>query len=62
MDTFWRLFKESFIIQSLITLIVVITISIMYYQGRQVPPDLVNMTWLIVGFYFGGKVQGRLTK
>ena len=62
MSTFWRLFKESYIIQGTVTLIVVSTIVYLYIVGRPVPTELVNIAMLILGFYFGGKSQQTLSK
>ena len=62
MSTFYLLMKQSVIVQALITLIIVSTISYLYIVGRNVPNDLINIVVLILGFYFGSKSQQRVEK
>ncbi len=62
MNTFYLLMKQSVIVQALITLIIVSTISYLYIAGRPVPNDLINIVVLILGFYFGSKTQQRVER
>jgi len=57
MTTFWSLLKESIIVQSLVTLMLIITIIILVLTGRPVPDIMANLTTLVIGFWFGTKVQ-----
>jgi len=57
MDTFWKLFKESVIMSGFIT---ISCISVMLYlvaTGQPVPDILSNTVMIVVGFFFGGKLQ-----
>ena len=60
MDTFWSLFRESIIVQSIVTLLLVSAITYMYIVGQEVPSDLVNVSLLVLGFWFGTKTQGSV--
>lgn len=57
METFLSLLKQSVIIQAMITLIVISTIAYMYINNLPVPDGLVNLAFIIVGYYFGSKSQ-----
>jgi len=57
MSTFWTLLKESIIVQSIVTLALVLTIIILVLTEREVPDVMVNLTTLVIGFWFGTKVQ-----
>jgi len=52
---FWELFRESIIVQSLVTLGMVTTICVMYLMERPVPQELWAAAMLILGFWFGSK-------
>ncbi len=54
---FIELLRESVLVQGIITLIVTFTISYMYVMEMVVPQELFNILLLILGFYFGGKVE-----
>lgn len=58
-EEFVRLLEESVLIQGSITLIMVITISVMYITQKTVPDPLVNFVALILGYYFGSKTKFR---
>lgn len=53
------LLQESVLIQGVITLTLIGTLSYMYVNSMDVPSELLNILLLILGFYFGGKVQGQ---
>jgi len=57
MDKFWDLLRESVIVQSTVTLILVITLCVMFATGRPVPDLLAGITLLVFGFWFGSKTQ-----
>jgi len=58
MAKFWELVQQSIIVQSIITLELITAVIFMFAIGRDVPDALVNMTMLILGFWFGTKIQG----
>ena len=57
MKGFWKLFAESVIIQAIITLVMLATICYMFVTGQQVPETLLSAFMLVLGFYFGSKVE-----
>lgn len=62
MEKLLDLIRESVIVQGLITLSLVITVCYLWAAGRPVPPDLLGLLTLVVGFYFGSKVQNIINK
>lgn len=60
MDRFWNLFEKSIIVQSIITLMLMGSVTFMYVTRSDVPDNLVNMTLLVLGFWFGTKIQGNV--
>jgi len=62
MTTFWELFRESVILQAIITLVILGTICAMYITGQTVPENLWSALMLILGFYFGSKVENIKAK
>ena len=57
MTTFWSLLKESVIVQSIVTLALVLAIIVLVLTNRPVPDVMVNLTTLVLGYWFGTKVQ-----
>jgi hypothetical protein len=57
MEKFWELFQESVIVQSLVTLTLVITICAMFLMSKPIPELLGSITLLVLGFWFGAKSQ-----
>ena len=55
METFWQLFKESTIVQALITITLLFAIVYMYVSHQTVPDTLAQAFMLVLGFYFGSK-------
>lgn len=62
MDKFWQLLQESVIVQSTVTLALVITICVMFVSGRAVPDLLAQITLLVIGYWFGSKTQLLLNR
>lgn len=62
MTEFWSLVRESIIIQSLITLGLVGVLIYMTVAGLEIPEVLETLTFLVVGFWFGSKVENATTK
>jgi hypothetical protein len=56
-NTFWKLFEESVIVQSIITLVLVVTLCINSIIGVTVNEHVVSLTWIVVGFWFGQKLN-----
>lgn len=54
---FIQLLRESVITQATITILVVGAVVGLVIVGRPVPNEMWNIVSLVVGFYFGGKVQ-----
>jgi hypothetical protein len=50
-----RMFEESIIVQSLITLILISAISYLFVTERSVPDALLQLTLIVVGYWFGAK-------
>ncbi|MDP2107145.1 MAG: hypothetical protein Q8J76_14205 [Desulfobulbaceae bacterium] len=57
MAKFWELFAESVILQGVLSLMFGGTICYMYVTQIPVPQELVALLGIIIGFFFGGKVQ-----
>lgn len=62
MERFWDLFGSSVIIQSIITLLLVATNCYLWLSKSEVPQDLANLTWAIIAFWMGSKVQHAAEK
>ena len=62
MGKFWDLVRESVIVQSLITLILVITLCYMFATSQPIPTLLADATLLVLGFWFGSKSQQAISK
>lgn len=62
MENFWELLRESTIVQALITLMVVGAVVYMAVTNQTIPPFLTDVTSLVIGFYFGSKVQSLVHK
>jgi len=60
MDKFWELFRESIILQGLLTIGLWGTIVVLILQGRAVPDILLNAGSVVLGFWFGTKVQNTV--
>jgi len=54
---FWELVKESVIIQGTITLAFVATTCYLWATGQPVPSELWTADSIVIGFFFGSKVQ-----
>jgi len=62
MKQFWELFKTSVIVQATIALVLLTTICYMYASQQDVPENLVNFFAVVLGFYFGSKVQSGIMR
>ncbi len=60
--TLLDLIRESVIVQGLITLMVVGACIWLAIHNEVIPPFLADLTSLIIGFYFGAKVQNLVHK
>jgi len=55
MKRFLDMLESSVIVQSLLALIIVGCVVFLYATNQAVPDALLNITMLILGFYFGAK-------
>lgn len=62
LNKFLDLLRESIIFQGLITLTLIIVCGYLWATGQTVPDDLQKALLLVLGFFFGGKVQQVITK
>ena len=58
--TFLGLFKRSVVTQSLLSLMIVGTVCYMAVMGMEVTVQMAGMAMLILGFFFGSKVQNAI--
>jgi hypothetical protein len=58
---FWQLLAESVIVQALLTLLIAATICYLYATNKSVPQELWYAFTLILGYYFGSKIQQTIT-
>ncbi len=61
-DSFYALLRESVLVQASVTLILVGALVYLYITGAVVPDDLVSLTLLVVGFWFGSKSQAAVER
>jgi len=57
-----ELLRESVLIQSIITLVLVITVSLIAVQGYTPPDWLIQILTLVIGFYFGSKTERAIQR
>ncbi len=57
MQRFWELVKSSVIVQGTVTLALVTTTCYLYATGQTVPESLLSLDGLVIGFFFGSKIQ-----
>lgn len=62
MHQFWELLKQSVIIQGLITVMLIGTICYLALSGKIIPQFIEDITALVIGFYFGAKVQNLVNR
>lgn len=56
MNKFWELLEQSVITQSLITFMVMLTLCVMFIQGRVIPEFLTYVAASVLYFWMGSKV------
>lgn len=61
MSAFWSLFERSVIIQGVITLVLIGVIAYQAIVGIETPELIETLTFLVVGFWFGSKVENART-
>lgn len=59
--SFWTLFKQSTILQAVLTIMIWGSIIYLIVTGQMVPPELKLAGEFTLGFYFGTKVQQAIT-
>lgn len=62
MEKFWDLLKESVIVQGVLTLALAGAVIYLCVIGQSVPDLLANAFLLVIGFYFGSKVQQAISR
>lgn len=61
--TSWlNLVRESVIVQGIITIMCIAAVLYLAVTNQTIPPFLADITSLIIGFYFGAKVQNLVHK
>lgn len=55
--SFWTAFKNSTILQAVLTIMIWASIIYLVVTGQTVPPELNLAGTAVLGFYFGSKVQ-----
>jgi len=60
MSKFLDLLQQSVIVQACITLCLVVTVCYLTATGQTVPELLSTALMLVLGFYFGSKVQQQI--
>jgi hypothetical protein len=61
-DKLLDLLQESSLLQALITFGLLVSLLYLYLTGKPVPQELVNAFSVVLGFYFGAKVQNAVNK
>jgi len=59
-DKILDLFQQSTIMQGTITLIMVGVYAFLVATGKPVPTDFLGLVTLVVGFFFGAKLQNAI--
>jgi len=54
---FWELFRDSIIVQSFVTACLVATFCYLIATGHEVTDAFVNIVMLVLGFWFGTKIE-----
>jgi len=57
-----ELLRESVLIQAVITLILVVTMSLIAIRGDTPPDWLIQLMMVVVGFYFGSKTERFISR
>lgn len=57
MSKFWELLEESVLVSGVIALSCIGAVVYLSVTGQPIPDILVNISMVVVGFFFGGKVQ-----
>lgn len=61
-QSFIDMVRESVIVQGAITIIVVLTLCYMVATNQIIPPFFTDIASIIIGFYFGAKIQNLIHK
>lgn len=62
METFIDLLKSSVLVQGVITLVIVVTLCITVINQTPLPTYFTDITLLVIGFWFGSKIQSILSR
>lgn len=61
-NKFWELMRESIIVQAIITMGTVGVVLYLVIINRPIPNELWGLVTLVVGFWFGTKVQSSIAR
>jgi hypothetical protein len=59
MQKFWELLEKSVVTQGIITIALIGVVTYLVVAGRAIPEGIMEALFLVLGFYFGGKVENR---
>lgn len=62
MEQFIDLLKSSVIVQGSITFVLVMTYCYLVATNQTIPTNFMELLYVVVGFYFGAKVQNLVNK
>ena len=62
LEKFLEYLRESVIVQAVITVAVIVTVCYLYATSQTVPSELLSILYVVIGFYFGSKVQYLTTR
>jgi uncharacterized membrane protein YfcA len=62
MNTFWQLFRESVILQGVLTVSLWGVLLYLVVIGQEVPDVLMAGATTVLGFWFGSKVQNAINQ
>ena len=62
MTEFWKQFEKSVIVSSVIALALVMTACYLWATGQTLPTGLTSCLGLVLGFFFGVKVENSVSK
>lgn len=62
MITLFQMISDGSVVQFLITVLLTLTVCLLVLNGKTVPVEIKDPFILVLGFYFGSKVQSTVNK
>ena len=62
MRKFWDLLERSVIVQCTMPILFGVTCIVLWLRGDSVPDELMHLTWAVVSFWMGTKVQHQIDR